>query len=82
MFKEKTRLDKTLDKHKAKLVVQGFSQTLGVDYFEIFSLIVKTTKIRIVFVLAFCFGWKMRLVDINNAFLNGDLEKRCLYEAT
>lgn len=42
-FETKTKPDKTLISYKTRLVVQGFSQTTGVDYSKTFSLVVKDT---------------------------------------
>ncbi|TXG48492.1 hypothetical protein EZV62_024367 [Acer yangbiense] len=35
--------------------------------------VVKPSTIRVIFTLAVFYGWDIRQVDINNAFLNGDL---------
>ncbi|KAH9718448.1 hypothetical protein KPL71_022235 [Citrus sinensis] len=45
----------------------------GVDFKETFSPVVKAATIRIVLTLAVNNNWMLRQVDINNAFLNGDL---------
>lgn len=39
-FKTKTKPNKTLDRYKTILVVQGFSQTIGIDYSKTFSHVV------------------------------------------
>ena len=64
-----------MDKYKARLVAKGFQQTPGVDFSETFSLVVKASAIRIVFTLAVSRGWDIQQIDINNAFLNGDLDE-------
>lgn len=40
-----------------------------------FSPVVKPTTIWVVLTLAFFKGWILRLVDVNNAFLDEDLTK-------
>ena len=43
------------------------------DISETFIPVVKASTIRIVFTLAVSRGWDIQQIDINNAFLNGDL---------
>ena len=43
------------------------------DYQETFNPVVKTATIRIVLSMVVINNWKLRHVDINNAFLNGEL---------
>ena len=75
IFRVKKNSDGTINRYKAKLVAKGFLQTEGVDYQETFSPVVKATTIRIVLSMAVMNNWKLRQVDINNAFLNGELTK-------
>lgn len=75
VFKVKTKADGTLDKLKARLVAPGFEQLAGVDFVETFSPVVKFTTIRLIFTLAASRGWSVQQIDVNNAFLNGDLEE-------
>jgi hypothetical protein len=46
----KKRVDGTIDRYKARLVTKGFKERYGIDYDGTFSLVVKTTIIRIVLV--------------------------------
>ena len=75
VFRTKLKVDGSLDKYKARLVAKGFQQTPGVDFFETFSPVVKASTIRIIFTLAVSRGWDIQQIDINNAFLNGDLHE-------
>lgn len=73
VFHVKYKSDGSILKHKAHLVAKGFLQTPGIDYEETFSPVVKAPTIRVFFSLVVSFGWDIQQVDINNAFLNGDL---------
>lgn len=75
MFRVKPNADGSLDKLKARLVAHGFEQLAGVDYMETFSPVVKFTTIGLIFTLVATRRWNIQQIDINNAFLNGDLEE-------
>ncbi|KAH9782574.1 reverse transcriptase Ty1/copia-type domain-containing protein [Citrus sinensis] len=75
VFRVKSHLDGSVDRYKAWLVAKGFTQRLGLDYHDTSSLVVKTSTVRVIFCLALQFGWPVRQLDINNAFLNGSLDE-------
>ena len=75
VFQVKYNSDGTILKYKARLVAKGFLQNSSIDYAETFSPMVKAPTIRILFSLAITFGWDIQQVDINNAFLNGELNE-------
>ncbi|KAH9726634.1 hypothetical protein KPL70_008338 [Citrus sinensis] len=75
VFRVKSHPDGSVDMYKARLVAKGFTQRLGLDYHDTFSLVVKTSTVRVIFCLALQFGWPVRQLDINNAFLNGSLDE-------
>ena len=75
VFKVKENLDGTINKYKAFLVAKGFHQIVGFDFNETFSPVVKPTTIRIVLTIALNLQWKVWQLDVNNAFLNGDLHE-------
>ena len=52
LFRHKLKADGTLDRYKARPVVNGKSQTVGVDCLETFSPVVKPTTIHTVLSLA------------------------------
>ncbi|GJX47186.1 ribonuclease H-like domain-containing protein [Tanacetum coccineum] len=75
LFKHKFHADGTLSRYKARLVANGSSQQLGVDFDETFSLVVTPATVRTVLSLAVSHKWPIHQLDVKNAFLNGDLSE-------
>ncbi|GJR20353.1 ribonuclease H-like domain-containing protein [Tanacetum coccineum] len=75
LYKHKFHADGTLSRYKARLVANGSSQQLGVDFDETFSPDVKPVTIRTVLSLVVFRKWPIHQLDVKNAFLNGDLSE-------
>ena len=58
----------------ARLVAKGFSQIPGVDSTDNYSPVVNDVTFRVVVARMLIENLKGKMVDIDNAFLNGDLE--------
>jgi len=61
--------------YKARLVAKGFTQEYGVDYNETFSPVVNKTTLRVLFALAGKLNLSIDHLDVNTAFLNGELDE-------
>ena len=76
VFKRKTYADGSIDRYKARLVAQGFSQRCGRDYDETFSPVIRFESLRTLIALAVQKGIQLHQLDITAAFLNGELEEK------
>ncbi|GJS63265.1 zinc finger, CCHC-type containing protein [Tanacetum coccineum] len=75
IFKRKMKVDGTIEKFKARLVIQGFRQKEWIDYFNTYALVALITNIILLLALAAIHNLVIHQMDVKTTFLNGDLEE-------
>nr|GEU45006.1 zinc finger, CCHC-type [Tanacetum cinerariifolium] len=75
IFKMKMKVDGTLDMFKARLVIQGFRQKKGTDYFDTYAPVARITTIRLLLALVAIHNLVIHQIDLKTTFLNGDLDE-------
>ena len=74
VMKVKRNEDGQIERYKARLVAQGYSQTKGTDYDEVFSPVARHTSPRTLLALANAHNLEVHQMDVTTAFLNGEVD--------
>ncbi|KAI3813867.1 hypothetical protein L1987_18602 [Smallanthus sonchifolius] len=75
VFKCKTDDRYVVVKNKARLVVQGFYQQVGLDYTEVYAPVARIEAIRLFLAYATYVGFRVYQLDVKNAFLYGKVHE-------
>jgi hypothetical protein len=80
VFKKKIRPDSTVERYKARLVIKGYSQKEGEDFFYTYSTVARLTTIRVLLSLSASHGLLIHQMDVKITFLNGELDEEIYME--
>lgn len=73
VFRIKYNSDGTINTYTSRLMTKDFRQNEGVHHFDTYALVASTTKIRVLFALAFLDDLIIYQIDVKIIFLNRDL---------
>ena len=74
------KADGSIDKYKAILVIKGYRQKEGLDYFDTYSPVARKSSIRMLIAIASIHNLEIHQMDVKTAFLNGDLDEEIYME--
>jgi hypothetical protein len=75
ILRNKMSIDGTIGRHKARVVVRGFEQQYGIDYWETFASVVRYDTLRALLAKAAVEDLEIDQMDVDTAFLNPDCEE-------
>ena len=61
-------------------MVKGFSQVEGMDYDQVFSLVVHFETVRLIISMAALENWHMHGLNVCNTYLYGELDEEIYME--
>ena len=70
----------SIDKYKVRLVIKGYKQKEGLDYFDTYSLVTRISSIRMLIAITAIHNLEIHQMDVKTAFLNGDLDEEIYME--
>jgi hypothetical protein len=72
--------DGEIQKYKARVVAQGFTQIEGIDYDEMFVPVAKFASLRAILAIAAECDLEVQQMDVKSAYLNGELKEEIFME--
>ena len=67
-------------RYKARLIAKSYLQREGIDFSEVFSLVIRHTSIRMLLSIAVAQDLKLEKMDVKTAFLHEPLDESIYME--
>jgi hypothetical protein len=80
VFRIKRGPDGEIQKYKARIVAQGFTQIEGIDYDETFAPVAKFASLPAILAIAAERDLEVQQMDVKSAYLNGELKEEIFME--
>jgi hypothetical protein len=74
VYKLKRNADNTIDKYKARLVAQGYTQEYYWDYLQTFAPVNSATTLRFLLIVSLVYGLELDHLDVSVAFLHAPIQ--------
>jgi Reverse transcriptase (RNA-dependent DNA polymerase) len=81
VLKIKRHEDGTMERYKARVVILGNLQQVGVDYDLNFAPVIDFTIVRLLLAVASKKGYTVHHMDVKSAFLNGQVNADVVHPA-
>lgn len=75
IYKIKRRADGKIKRYKARFITKRYTQREGIDYMETYSPVARLITLRYILAVASIMDWHLEQLDVDNAFLHGDLQE-------
>ncbi|GKA14457.1 zinc finger, CCHC-type containing protein [Tanacetum coccineum] len=70
IYKRKLKVDRTIEKFKARLVIQGFRQKLGINYFDTYAPVARISTIILLIAMTSIHNLIIHQMGVKTTFLN------------
>jgi hypothetical protein len=74
------KVDGSNNKYNIRFIVKGYKQKEGLDYFDIYSPIIRITSIHMLIVIAALNNLEIHQIDVKTVFLKVDLDEEIYME--
>lgn len=75
VYKLKYDNNGNIARYKARWVIQGYNQVLGIDYLDTFSITCRPVSYRLFLIIAIKNNWHIKQYDVHCAFLHASIDK-------